>query len=94
MEAQKEDESELAKLAEERRKKFTDPVAAKKAASSSPTEPATPPVHEEGAAATTPAEYRFKPLVDFFSLEELKVAVLFLIPADCVLMPPCVVCRT
>ena len=82
MEAQKTDEGELAKLAEERRKRFTDPIAAKKAASSSPTEPATPPVHEEGAASTTPVEYRFKPLVDFFSLEELKVIISCLILVD------------
>lgn len=92
LQSEQEEDSELAKLAAERRQKFVDPLEAKKAtpppkepepvASPPPKEPATPPVTKESTPVvvteeSTPAEeieeFRFKPLVHFFPLEELKV---------------------
>eukprot|EP00210_Caulerpa_lentillifera_P006663 g6366.t1 len=66
LEAEQAEDSELAKLAAERRKKFVDPKT--KADNAPVAEPSTPPV--ESSPPTT--EFKFKPLKDFFPLEDLK----------------------
>lgn len=74
MESEQKQDSDLTKLAAERRKRFVDPVETKKA--SQPSEPETPPVHEEAQPPAETEEFRFKPLIDFFPLEELKARTL------------------
>lgn len=63
-------DSELAKLAEARRKKFVDPKS-KPPPESKSAEPSTPEA-DSSEDPGPPAEFKFKPLKDFFPLDELK----------------------
>eukprot|EP00210_Caulerpa_lentillifera_P008831 g8427.t1 len=69
LESEQTQNSELAKLAGERRKKFVDPRAARNL---EPVSPTTPSVEVGGSKESeVVVEFKFKPLVDFFKLEEL-----------------------